>query len=170
MEHPGKHARDMMNMAPDELTPMQLAIAASRAALEAGNQPYGATLVSVKGEVLHVGGNCQVTSGDGTAHAEMVLVREASARLGPAALRARTVYASGEPCAMCSGALFWAGVQRVVYAASNPQMAELLGGELLPIRCAEVVAGASPPMQVDGPVLAEEALAVLRDAAARRAR
>ena len=159
-----------MTPIPDDLAPMQLAIAASRAALDAGNNPYGATLVSAGGEVLHVAGNNEVSSGDCTGHAEVVLVREASARLGPAALRGSTVYASGEPCAMCSGGLFWAGVRRVVYAASNEVMAEMFGGDRLPIGCAEVLAGASPPVRVDGPVLAEPALAVLRDAVARRAR
>jgi tRNA(Arg) A34 adenosine deaminase TadA len=63
---------------------------------------------------------------------------------------------------MCAGALFWAGVRRVVWAASNPLMAELLGGELLPARCAEVLAGAQPPVRVEGPLLEEAAAEVLR--------
>ncbi len=130
--------------------------------------PYGAALVSAQGELLMVAGNRQVTSGDCTAHAEVVLIREASARLGPAALRGATVYASGEPCAMCSGALFWAGVRRVVYAASTDVMSELFGGDLLPIRCAQTVAGATPPLKVDGPVGADTALVVLREAVERR--
>ena len=158
------------SLAPNELAAMRLAIAASREALEAGNQPYGATLVSANGEVLQVAGNTQVTSGDGMAHAEVVAVREVTARLGAEAVKGSTVFASGEPCAMCTGAMFWAGVKRVVYGATNPQMSALFGGESLPIRCAEVVAGASPPMQVDGPVLGDEAMAVLHDAAARRSR
>lgn len=147
---------------------MRCAIDASQAALDAGDMPYGAALVSAQGDVLMVAGNRQVTSGDCTAHAEVVLIREASARLGPAALRGATVYASGEPCAMCSGALFWAGVRRVVYAASSDVMAELFGGDLLPIRCAQVLADADPPVQVDGPVGAAAALAVLREAAERQ--
>ncbi len=173
MQHtPASHDNtgNAVHLAPEELAAMRLAIAASRDALNAGNQPYGATLVSADGKILQVAGNAQVTSGDGTAHAEIVAVREASTRLGAAAVRGSTVYASGEPCAMCSGALFWAGVKRVVYGATNPQMAALFGGESLPIRCADVVAGASPAVRVDGPVLGDEALAVLRDAAARRSR
>ena len=147
--------------------PMRLAIAASRAALEAGDQPYGAVLVSARGEVLHVAGNRQNTQRDVTGHAEVVLVREAAARLGAAALVDGTVYASGEPCAMCSGALYWAGISRIVYAASNDAMNELFGGDQLSIRCAEVLASASRRVQVDGPVLADAAVAVLREAAAR---
>ena len=68
---------------------------------------------------------------------------------------------------MCSGALYWAGISRIVYAASNDAMNELFGGDQLSIRCAEVLGGASRRVQVDGPVLADAAVAVLREAAAR---
>lgn len=146
---------------------MRLAIDASRAALHAGDNPYGAVLVSAGGEVLHVAGNRQHSDSDVTAHAEVVLVREAAARLGAAALCGATVYASGEPCAMCSGALYWAGVARIVYAASNEVMNRLFGGDQLPISCAQVLAGATRPVQVDGPVLADAAVAVLQQAVAR---
>jgi tRNA(adenine34) deaminase len=72
-----------------------------------------------------------------------------------------TVYASGEPCAMCSGALFWGGVSRVVYAATTADIIGALGGASLPIRTTEVLAGASPSVTVEGPVLRDEAVAVL---------
>ena len=144
---------------------MRQAIAASRAALAAGDMPYGAAAVGADGRLLQVAGNRQVTARDCTAHAETVLVRESESRLGAGALRGATVYASGEPCAMCSGALFWAGVRRVVFAVPTPRMAELLGGDLLPVRCAEVLAGATPPVQVHGPLLQEQAQEVLREAA-----
>lgn len=149
---------------------MRLAIAASREALDAGNNPYGAVLVSARGEVLHVAANRQNSDSDITAHAEVVLVREAAARLGAAALAGSVVYASGEPCAMCSGALYWAGVRRIVFAAPSEVMNKLFGGEQLPIRCAEVLTGASRKVQVDGPLHCDDAVAVLRDAVARSKR
>ncbi len=90
--------------------PMRLAIQASRDAAAVGNMPFGATLVSPAGELLWTARNNQVTSGDCTGHAELVLVREARAALGAEAVRGGTVYASGEPCAMCCGAMFWAGM------------------------------------------------------------
>jgi tRNA(Arg) A34 adenosine deaminase TadA len=145
-------------------TAMRRAIAASRAALARGDRPYGAVLVSAQGEPLHEAGNREVTTADCTAHAETVLVREAQARLGLDALRGSTVYASGEPCALCAGAMFWAGVRRVVWAASQPLMARLMGGELLPARCAQVLAGSTPPVRVEGPLLEDEAAVVLREA------
>ena len=159
-----------MNQSPSDIEPMRQAIAASRTAFEKGDNPYGAVLVSASGEVLHVATNNQHTDRDSTAHAELVLVREAAARQGAAALVDGTVYASGEPCAMCAGAMYWAGIRRVVFAASNDVMGTLFGGDTLTIRCAAVFAGASRRVDVDGPVLEEAALAVLRDPFARQRR
>ncbi|MEO6408720.1 MAG: nucleoside deaminase [Burkholderiaceae bacterium] len=147
--------------------PMRMAIAAARAALAKGNKPYGATLASANGKIMHTAGNNELTGGDCTAHAEMVLVREAQAAFGISALQGGTVHASGEPCAMCCGALFWAGVARIVYGAPNRAMGEQLGGAVLPVTCAELLAHAVPAVQVDGPLLADESLLLLRAAATR---
>ena len=141
---------------------MALAIQASQTALDSGNMPFGATLLAADGALLHVAGNNQVTSGDFTGHAEMVLLREASMRLGREALRGTTVFASGEPCAMCSGTLFWAGVRRVVYAAAQQDIADCLGGDTLPITSGQVLAGASREVAVEGPLCRDAAIAVLR--------
>ncbi len=157
----------MSTTSPDP-APMRLAIDASRQALAAGDMPYGATLVSPAGEVLLTERNRERSRGDCSAHAEMMLVRRAAEQLGAAALQRATVYASGEPCAMCSGAMYWAGIGRVIYAASQPDMAELMGGRLLPARCADLLGAAEPPVPVTGGVLSDEALQVLRTAAASR--
>ncbi len=145
-----------------DAAPMELAIAASVIALEAGNMPFGAVLVDQHGQVLAVAQNNQNTQHDCTGHAELVLVREASERLGPQSLRGNTVYASGEPCAMCCGALFWAGVGRVVFAATQDNIAQALGGPLLPISSSTVLAHAQPAVQVEGPFMAQAAIAVLQ--------
>ncbi|WP_437803655.1 nucleoside deaminase [Sorangium sp. So ce693] len=149
---------------------MQLAVDAASDTLRAGNMPFGAVLVQ-GGQVLQVSSNQRRTAnagqGDCTAHAEVVLIREATAAHGPEALEGGTVYASGEPCAMCSGALFWAGVSRIVYAASTQDIIAALGGRALPVRCHEVLANASPAVRVDGPVLREAAVALLRSAVER---
>ena len=150
--------------------PMRQAIEASREAVAEGNMPFGATLVSPEGSLLWTARNNQITRGDCTGHAELVLVREATAKLGGDALRGGTVYASGEPCAMCSGAMFWAGIRRVVFAASQQDIIDALGGEQLPIRSAQVYAGASPAVQVDGPLLGSSAIEVLREAGRRLSR
>jgi tRNA(adenine34) deaminase len=145
-----------------DIKPMQRAIAASADALAIGNMPFGASLVTAQGELLHVSANNQVTNSDCTGHAELVLVREVSAAHGVQALRGGTVYASGEPCAMCCGAMFWAGVSRVVFAATQDDIAQALGGPVLPMRSADVLAGASPSVRVEGPLLGAEAVAILK--------
>ena len=143
---------------------MRIAIEASRESVRDGNYPYGAVLVSPDGELLHVAKNKQLT--DSTGHAEVVLVREAAAKLGPQKLVGATVYASGEPCAMCAGALFWARVGRVVYGMSTATIMRVGGPPTLSLPCAQVLAGGSHTVQVDGPLLEVEAAAVL--AAARQ--
>ena len=151
-------------MTDDDKLHLRRAIALSRQALAQGDAPYGALLVK-DGAVLAEACNRQHSDDDCTAHAETVLVRSAQRALGLPALRGATVYASGEPCAMCSGALFWAGVRRVVYGASQAGMARVMGGELLPIASRAVLAGASTALEVAGPCLEHEALEVLQAAA-----
>ena len=114
--------------------------------------------------VIRIAAN-QHTERDCTGHAEIVLVRQAQQALGTASLVGATVYASGEPCAMCAGAMFWAGIARVVYAASTPAIDAALGGPTLGARCADVLADATPLVRVEGPLLEAEAVAVLRGSA-----
>lgn len=150
-----------MSQAADDERCMRAAIQAADEARARGDMPFGAVLAR-DGQVLLVERNHQVTRADSTGHAEVVLVREAARTLGPEALRGATVYASGEPCAMCAGAMFWAGISRVVYGASTPDIEAALGGPSLPGRCADVLGTARPPVQVDGPLLRDEAVAGLR--------
>ncbi len=150
-----------MNFNEDDSRHMLVAIAASRDAAARGDMPFGAVLVR-DGLAVLTAMNNQNTTHDCTGHAELVLVREAQQTLGDAALVGATVYASGEPCAMCAGAMFWAGISRVVYAASTPEIDATLGGSTLGARCAEVLARAAPAVRVEGPLLEAEAVAVLR--------
>lgn len=145
---------------------MSQAIEASRQALAAGDMPFGATLASPTGEVLWVARNTQVSTQDCMAHAETVLVQQAQKTLGPQALQGATVYASGEPCAMCSGALFWAGVRRVVFAATTQDIAQTLGGPVLPATAQQVLGAGTPAVQVQGGLQRSDALAVLQAKAA----
>jgi tRNA(adenine34) deaminase len=145
----------------EDATSMRLAIVASETALLAGDMPFGAALAR-EGTVVHVSRNRQVTGRDVTGHAEVVLIREVASELGRDALVGATVYASGEPCAMCAGAIFWAGVARVVFGATTEDILAALGGPSLPIRTATVLGTARPGVIVDGPVLRDEAVAVLQ--------
>jgi tRNA(adenine34) deaminase len=149
-----------MNLQANDIHFMRLAIEASRDAAERGNTPFGAVLA--RGEqMLLVAGNEECTTSDCTAHAETVLVRNAERQFGCGSLAGATVYASGEPCAMCAGAMFWAGITRIVYAASKDDIALALGVPNLPIECAATLVGAQPAVSVEGPLLREEAAAIL---------
>jgi len=141
---------------------LRAAIALSRSARGRGNAPYGAVLVSAQGAVLATAENGAVTSGDPTAHAETRLVREAAPGLDAAARRGATLYASGEPCPMCAGAIYAAGIGRLVFALGQARMQAIEGGEGgLRLRAAEVLARGLPRVAVEGPALEEEAAEVL---------
>lgn len=150
---------------PEDEPFMRLAIEASARAIERGDGPFGATLAK-DGLLIHVAHNNQNTQADLMGHAEVVLVREVVQLHGKAALQGATVYASGEPCAMCCGAMFWAGISRVVFAATQADIIDALGGSRLPIPSARVFAGAQPEVTVAGPLLREAAVAILRRARA----
>jgi tRNA(Arg) A34 adenosine deaminase TadA len=141
------------------------AIELSRLALERGDGPYGAVLVRA-GEGVLCASNTVATGGDATRHAELNLLVEAQRRLGPGALAECTLYASTEPCAMCAGALYWAGVRRVVFGCSVERQVRILGGGLA-LGCRSVFAAADEEVAVDGPWTEDAAAAVLERSAGR---
>lgn len=101
-----------------ELARLREAIALARASVSNGGGPFGALVVR-DGEVLGRGQNRVVRDGDPTAHAEVVALREAAARLGTHDLAGCEVYASCEPCPMCLAAAWWARVERIHYACTH---------------------------------------------------
>jgi len=116
-------------------------------------------LADAEGRVLLEACNTQVTERDCTAHAELNLMRSASPHFDRDRLAACTVYASGEPCPMCAGALYWAGVGRVVFGLSIDTMS-MLGGpgaDELMLHCADVTARGTRAVEVLGPALEDEA-------------
>ena len=99
---------------------MQEALAEARAAAAAGEVPIGAVLVR-DGKVLARSGNRTIRDCDPTAHAEMVVVREAARLLGNYRLADTTLYVTIEPCSMCAGAIIQARVPHLVYGADDPK-------------------------------------------------
>ena len=99
---------------------MQLALQEARLSAEAGEVPIGAVLVKDE-QVLARAGNRTIRDCDPTAHAEMVILREASRALNNYRLAGTTLYVTLEPCAMCAGAIIQARVPRVVYGADDPK-------------------------------------------------
>jgi tRNA(adenine34) deaminase len=140
----------------------------ARRAAARGDEPYGALLVSVAGRLLAEAENAIVTTRDPTAHAETSLVRLLGGRFDGAILAGATLYASAEPCAMCAGAIYWSGIGRVVYGLGNARLyGEVLrtrAGVGLLVACREIFARAGRRVAVEGPLLEDEAAALVRDA------
>jgi tRNA(Arg) A34 adenosine deaminase TadA len=99
---------------------MQLALDQARLGAGQGEVPVGAVLVQ-DGEVIGAGFNCPITTHDPSAHAEMVAIRAAAARVGNYRLPGSTLYVTLEPCSMCAGLIVHARIARMVYAASEPR-------------------------------------------------
>jgi tRNA(adenine34) deaminase len=97
---------------------MREAIALARAAEAAGEVPAGA-VVELGGEIVGRGANSPIARHDPTAHAEILALREAAARIANYRLENATLYCTLEPCVMCAGALVTARIQRVVFGARD---------------------------------------------------
>ena len=101
---------------------MDAALAAAELARDRGEVPIGAVLIDSRtGEVVAVDGNRTVADHDPTAHAEMLVLRAAAARLGSERLGTLDLYVTLEPCAMCAAAIAFARIRRVVYGAPDPK-------------------------------------------------
>ncbi|GHV97143.1 hypothetical protein lacNasYZ03_10850 [Lactobacillus nasalidis] len=107
---------------------MRQAIALSAAAAEHGNEPFGAVLVK-DGEVVCTNENQIYTMHDPSFHGETGLIRKFCGETGITDLHEYTMYSSCEPCFMCSGAMVWTKLGRLVYAASNIDLEKILGKE-----------------------------------------
>ncbi len=112
-------------MKKDDLTYLQRAIdLAAEHSRDGRHGPFGAVIVK-DGAVVAEGWNAVVDSHDPTAHAEVAAIRAAAQRLGTHELNGCTIYASCEPCPMCLAAIYWARIDRVVYAATKEDAAEI---------------------------------------------
>ena len=100
---------------------MRLALDQARQAGAAGDVPVGAVLLDPAGTVAAVAGNRREADSDPTAHAEILVLRAAAARLGSWRLVDHTLVVTLEPCTMCAGALVLARVARVVFGAYDPK-------------------------------------------------
>lgn len=140
---------------------MQKAIELSRLAVAHGNEPFGAVLVR-DGEIVFTNENQIYTRHDPTFHGEAGLIREFCAQTGVTDLRDYTMYSSCEPCFMCSGAMVWVKLGRLVYGASNIELEAILGNE--GCCCSQMVFDHSFwQLQVTAGVLREESLSILRE-------
>lgn len=135
---------------------MRLALDQARAAAARGEVPVGAVVVR-NGEVIATGANAPVAAHDPTAHAEIVALRAAAERLGNYRLDGCTLYVTLEPCAMCSGAMLHARLERVVFGATDPKTGT--AGSVTDLFALPQI---NHHTRVTGGVLADESAALLR--------
>jgi len=130
-------------------------------ARRSGNPPFGALLADASGKILLEQGNIELTEHLCTGHAETALMAVASRVYDRAFLWTCTLYTTVEPCAMCTGAVYWGNVGRVVYALDEHRLAELTGDSevnpTLALPCRDVLARGRKPIEVIGPFPSLEA-------------
>jgi tRNA(adenine34) deaminase len=137
---------------------MRIALEAAQAAALRGETPVGAVVIDpASGEVISIGSNGPIGGHDPTAHAEIVALREAAAKLGNYRLTDLTLVVTLEPCAMCAGAISHARIGRLVFGAEDPKGGAVLHGP----RFFEQPTCHWRP-KVTGGVLAEESSALLK--------
>ena len=100
---------------------MDLALTEAKNAAARGEVPVGAVIVNADGDVLAVAGNRTLELRDPTAHAEVLALRAAAAKLGSERLIDCDLYVTLEPCAMCAGAISFARIRRLYFGASDPK-------------------------------------------------
>jgi tRNA(Arg) A34 adenosine deaminase TadA len=124
-------------------------------ARESGNTPFGAILVGPDGEVLDKQGNIEITEKDCTGHAESALMRKVSKKYAKDFLWQCTMYTTFEPCAMCSGAVYWGNVGKVVYGTTEKRLLELTGDDeqnpTFSLPCREIFSKGQKNIEVIGP-------------------
>lgn len=110
---------------------MSRALLQARQAAERDEVPVGAVLTNEENELIAVGHNQPIGSVDPTAHAEIIVLREAALKLNNYRLPNTTLYVTLEPCTMCVGALVQARVSRIVYGAVEPKTGAIASAHLL---------------------------------------
>jgi tRNA(adenine34) deaminase len=126
---------------------MSLALDEARKAHEAGEVPVGA-VVLLDGEAIGAGFNQPISSQDPTAHAEIVALRAAAARVGNYRLTGATLYVTVEPCLMCVGAMVHARIDTLVYGATEPK-----AGAIVSMTNAHQLPGLNHRLNVVGGIL-----------------
>ena len=129
-----------------------------------GNTPFGAILVDARGHIVMEQENIEITEKIATGHAECTLAARASHQFDKRFLAECTLYTIAEPCAMCAGAIYWAGIGAVAYVMSERRLLELTGSNeqnpTFDLPCREVFSRGQKTVRVTGPFPELEAEAV----------
>jgi tRNA(Arg) A34 adenosine deaminase TadA len=133
----------------------------ARYAITHGGGPFGALLVK-DGKILAEYSNCVHSTRDVTKHAETGLISTFSPKIDRETFAKSTLYTSTEPCAMCCGAICFAGIGRVVYGTSDALLGKVMGVPPMPypLTSHEILRRISPQLKVLGPLMEAEGLAI----------
>ena len=127
----------------------------ARKARANGNTPFGAVLVDSDGNVIMEQGNAEGDLHDATAHAERMLASRASQTFSKDFLWKCTLYTTFEPCCMCTGAIYWANIGRIVYGVTEEKLLEMTGSDeknpTFNISCRTILAAGQKDIEVLGP-------------------
>jgi len=134
---------------------LRRAIEISKNSREHGNTPFGALLADSQGNILIEQENVEITENKCTGHAETQCAEKASKLYSRDFLWHCTLYTTAEPCAMCSGAIYWANIGHVVYAMTERQLLALTGSDMqnptFDLPCREVFSKGQKKITVEGP-------------------
>jgi tRNA(Arg) A34 adenosine deaminase TadA len=156
------------SLRPYDETLLRRAFDVARRSRAAGDHPFGCVLADGEGRVLMEQGNgYKSEGGDRTAHAERLIASRATRSHDLKFLARCTLYSSAEPCVMCAGAIYWAGIGRVLYGQSEKALKAETGAHeenpTLDLPCALVFAAGQRPTEVVGPLLEDEAAQLQAD-------
>ena len=140
---------------------MKRAYNLAREAQANGNHPFSALLV-IDAEIVLQCQNTVNTSRDVTRHPEIDILRVAATRLSETEFDKAIMYASTEPCAMCSGAIYWSGLNKLVYGCPAETLGEIAGGSFV-VPSRELFAKGNRKIEIIGPVLPEEGAEIHRN-------
>ncbi|MCP4177309.1 MAG: nucleoside deaminase [bacterium] len=139
----------------------------SLAAIKNGNNPFGALLINKNGDILLEQENIERTTKDCTGHAETALMREASMKYSKDFLWDCTLITVAEPCAMCSGAIYWGNVGKVVYGLRESTLLKLTCDNPLnptmSLNCEQVLQAGQKNIKVVGPMMEKEIIEAVKD-------
>lgn len=153
---------DTLELSERDLALLRQSLDVAERSRAVGAHPFGALVATAAGAVVSSAGNNSLPpEGDPTQHAEMRVVAAAFRTLGAEGMAGTTLFTSAEPCAMCAGAAYWCGIDRVVYALSEERLLVLTGDHpenpTFSLPCREVFARGQRRIEVVGPLLEDEA-------------
>ena len=134
-------------------------------AKEKGNHPFGCLLADSEGNILLAGENTVVTEHNDCGHAETNLMIAASKKYDREFLAGCSIYTTGEPCAMCTGAIYWANVRRIVVGFSERDLLEMTGADpenpTFNLPCDEILARGQKDFEIVGPIKDKRLIEIL---------